>query len=203
MDFNNLFFNFIASVLIVFRRFIFLIFTPYKTMRKISQEKDYLQLFVIGFIVIIYFYLSSFFRKQSAPFSLLFIIFLLSFSFTILFFYFLGFIFKKNISLSSFIFTFSYSLLPTLIWFFTNSFFYVVLPPPRTASILGQSFSLFFITYSLSLLFWKILLVYLALRFSTQQNFYRIIYYLLLYLLFLIPFSSLMYYWRIFRIPFI
>jgi hypothetical protein len=41
--------------------------------------------------------------------------------------------------LDSFIFTLSYSLFPTLIWFTTNSILYRFLPPPRTIiSLAGE-----------------------------------------------------------------
>lgn len=196
-------FSFFASLFIVIRRFFLLIFTPYKTMRKIAQEKDVNQVLIIGFLILFYFYFSSFFRKETVPFILIFSIFLFNFSFTIFFFYLLSKLFNKNLSITSFIFTFSYSLIPTLLWFFTNSFLYVMIPPPRTASMLGQSFSIFFITFSLSLLFWKLILFYLSVRFSSRQNFYRVIYFILLYLVFLTPFSYFMYYLKIFRIPFI
>jgi hypothetical protein len=97
----------------------------------------------------------------------------------------------------------SYSLFPTLIWFTTNSVLYRFLPPPRTISILGKAFSVLFLSFSISLLVWKLILVYLAIRFSSKLNFYNIVYIILLYLCIFIPYSLLLYHLKIFRIPFI
>lgn len=203
MDFESIVASITASFLILIRRFILLIFQPYQTVRKIGQEKDYLQVIIILLLTLVYFILSGAIRQTTIPVIIIYGIFLGNFIMTIGFFYLLAKLSKKDITLSSFIFTFSYSLLPTLIWFSANSLFYHFLPPPRTTSIWGKSFSVFFIAFSLSLLFWKIILVYLSLRFSAKQHFYRIVYYIILYLSVLTPYSFFLYQLRIFRIPFI
>lgn len=203
MDFKNLFIESLASFLIVFRRFIFLITTPYKTLRRISFEKDYGQIFIILFFVFIYFQLAAYLKKSVVPSTYVFLIFLDYFLLTNLFFYFFARLLNKNINLSSFLFTFTYSLLPTLIWFIINSVFYFFLPPPRSITITGKIFSILFIAFSISLFIWKMILVYLSLRFSTKLGFYKIIYFLLLYLCIFIPYSMLLYQFKIFRIPFI
>lgn len=200
MDFNKYFFNFFASFTIVLRRFFYLLFSPYKTMRKIALDKDKSQVFIILGFVLLYFYASGMFKENI---FIYYLAFLFNFSFTILFFYILAKFFKKDIALSSFITTFSYSLFPTLVWFVINLTLYLVLPPPRTTSILGKSFSIFFISFSLALFFWKIILTYLALRFSTRMHFYRIAYFIILYGLYIIPFAYLMYNLGISKIPFI
>lgn len=203
MDFEKVIASVTASILIVLRRFILLIFTPYQTIRKISEEKDNFQVFIILTLVFIYFLFRSFLRQDNISVLSVYLIFLINFSATILFFFALSKLSQKRTKLSSFIFTFSYSLLPTLIWFITDSLFFYFLPPPRTTSILGKSFSIFFIAFSLSLLFWKSILLYLSVRFSAKQNFYRVIYHILLYLCLLTPYSYLLYFLRVFRIPFI
>lgn len=172
-------------------------------MRRISFEKDSRQIFFIFLLVFTYFKFIYFLKTDRYPASFTFFIFLLNFFLMIGFFYFLGKIFNHRIKLSSLIYTFSYSLFPTIIWFFSVSILYIFLPPPRTASFLGKLFSIFFITYSLVILFWKIILFYLALRFSTRLNFYRIIYFFILFLLWFIPYSVFFYYLKIFRLPFI
>lgn len=203
MDFEKVIASVTASILIVLRRFILLIFTPYQTIRKISEEKDNFQVFIILLLVFIYFLFRSFLRQDNVSVLSVYLIFLINFSATILFFFTLSKLSDKKTKLSSFIFTFSYSLLPTLIWFIADSLFFYFLPPPRTTSILGKSFSIFFIAFSLSLLFWKSILLYLSVRFSAKQNFYRVIYHILLYLCLLTPYSYLLYFLRVFRIPFI
>lgn len=195
--------DFITSLVLVIRNFILLIFYPYKTMRKISFEKDYYQLLIISGLVFLYFKFIYFLRDKPYPATLIFLIFLFNFFLTVFFFYFLSKVFEKRLNWKSFVFTLSYSLLPTLIWFLSTSFLYIVLPPPRTFSLLGKSFSIFFIAYSLSLLIWKLILVYLALRFSSKQNFFRIFYMMVLYLIWFLPYSVLLYYFHFFRVPFI
>ncbi len=172
-------------------------------MRKISQERDYWQVGVILFIVFVYFKFVYFLRTDSYPATFIFLVFLFNLCLTIFFFYGLGRLSTKNVQLSSFIFTFSYSLLPTLIWFISNSILYKLIPPPRTFSTLGKAFSTFFIAYSVSLLLWKMILFYLSIRFSAKLNFYRTIYLIILYLCIFLPYSLLLYHFKIFRIPFI
>lgn len=175
-------------------------------MRKISLEKDYWQLSIIIGIIFIYFKFIYYLREKIYPATLVYSLFIFNFLLTVAFFYFLSKIFSKNkkeINLLSFIFTFVYSLFPTLIWFLSTSILYIFLPPPRTFSLMGKGFSIFFIAYSLSLLIWKFILVYLAVRFSSKQNFFKIILMIFLYLIWFIPYSILLYQLKFFRIPFI
>jgi len=203
MDFSQILVDLLASLIIVLRRFFLLIITPYKTMRKISMDEDLFQVLIILSMVFIYFLMAAYVKEPIVSGIISFSIFLGNFSFTILFFYLLNFIFLKDTRLRSILISFTYSLLPTLIWFTVNFLIYLILPPPRTISLLGQMFSLVFITFSLALFFWKLILVYLALRFSLRQNFYRVAYLTLLYLVYLLPFTFLMYQLNIFRVPFI
>jgi len=203
MDFNQIIAEFFSSVLIVFRRSIMLIFSPYRAMRRISLETDYLQLGTIFLVVYVYFKFVYYLKDKPLPATIIFFIFLINFFLTVNFFYLICRIFNRQVEFSSFFFTFSYSLLPTLIWFFSVSLFYIILPPPRTLSLMGRGFSVFFIAYSLSLLVWKLILVYLSLRFSTKLGFYRIIYLIILYLTWFLPYSMLLYQLKIFRVPFI
>ena len=195
--------DFLSSLLLVFKRFFLLIFTPYKTMRKIAMEKDYFQIFIIFGLVLIYFLGANLFRGFRYAPILMFSFFLLNFFITVLFFTFVSSFFVSERPTRSLIFTLSYSLAPTLIWFISNSWFYYIIPPPRTISIPGMFFSIFFIAFSVSLLLWKIILFYLAIRFSTKLHFFRIVYFLVLYMCFFIAYSVGLYYLRIFRIPFI
>lgn len=203
MDFNKIIINSIASIIFVLKRFFLLIFFPYKTLRKISQEDDYSQLAVIFFFVFAYFSIAGGLRKFNLSVIIVFLFFFTHFLLTTLFFYWLSTLFNKNSSYKSFVFTFAYSLLPTLFWFITNSILFIIIPPPRSFSLLGKSFSVMFISFSLSLLIWKIILNYLAIRFSSRLSFYKIIYFIILYLCFFIPCSILLYSLKIFRIPFI
>lgn len=208
MDFKRFLIDFLSSFLIVIKRFFGLIVDPYRTMRKISAERDNYQLLIIAVLIFIYFKFIYFLRDKAYPATFIYIIFVIDFLMMIGFFYlmskFIGSrINKKNFLFADFVFTFSYSLLPTLIWFLSTSILYIFLPPPRTFSFLGKGFSIFFVTYSLSLLVWKSILVYLALRFSSKQDFFRIIYMIILFLLWFVPYSVFLYQYKLFRIPFI
>ncbi|SRR3989339_1710277 len=206
MDFKKILVNLLSSFLLIFNRFVGLILNPYKTMRKVSLEKDYYQPGIIIGIIFLYFKFVYYLRDKVYPATLIYLLFIINFLLTILFFYFLSRIFSKNkkeITFRSFFFTFSYSLLPTLIWFLTTSILYIFITPPRSFSILGKGFSIFFIAYSISILIWKLILIYLAIRFSSKQNFFRIIYMIVFYLMWFIPYSILLYHFRLFRIPFI
>lgn len=206
MDFRKILVNLLSSFLLTFNRFVGLILNPYKTMRKISLEKDYYQpVFIIG-IIFIYFKFIYYLRDKIYPATLIYFLFIINVLLTVVFFYLLSKLFSKNkkeINFSSFLFTFSYSLLPTLIWFLSTSIIFILLPPPRALSFLGKRFTILFVTYSLSLLIWKLILIYLAVRFSSRQNFFRIFYMIVLYLIWFIPYSVFLYQFKIFRIPFI
>ncbi len=193
----------LASLILVIRNFIFLVFSPYKTIRKISQEEDNWQILIILFFIFVYFQMAH--EIKNAYFSpvFIFLIFVIQFVLSVFFFYFLTSFSSKTPSLKSYFFTFTYSLLPTLIWFIINSLLYVLLPPPRTNSLLGIIFSLIFISFSVGLLLWKIILTYLAIRFSSKLPFYRIVYAMILYLCVLSPYIVILYKLKIFRVPFI
>lgn len=175
-------------------------------MRKIAMENDNYQPFIILTLIFVYFKFIYYLRDKIYPATLVYLLFIFNFLITVGFFYSLSKLFSKNkkeIIWSNFFQTFSYSLLPTLIWFMSTSILYVLLPPPRTFSMLGKGFSIIFVTYSLSLLIWKFILFYLAIRFSSKQNFYRIIYMITLFFIWYIPYSVLLYQFKLFRIPFI
>lgn len=169
-------------------------------MRKIAVEKDRSQIYLIMGIVLLFFYISSIYKEHTITYYLAFFF---SFTCTILYFFISARVFRKDVTLVSLMFTFTYSLFPTLIWFIFNFILYLVLPPPRTTSFMGKSFSIFFITFSIALFLWKIILTYLALRFSTKLHFYRIIYIIIFYSILFIPYTFLMYHLGISRIPFI
>lgn len=179
-------------------------------MRKIAKEKDFFQVLIILTLAYLYFIFGSIVRRRTLHPLIIstssftsFIFFLLGLFLTIAFFYLLGKRLNQETQLFSLIFTFSYSLFPTLIWFFATSLIYFLLPPPRTFSLLGKAFSLFFITFSLILFYWRLILYYLSLRFSLKVAFDKIIFLTLLFLLWFIPYSILIYQLKIFRIPFI
>jgi hypothetical protein len=193
-DFSHNLNIFTAALLIVVRRVFQLVVTPYKTMRKISLERDYVQLYVILFLIFVYFLFTGI-EKIVA--------FLFSYSLTFLLFYYFGKVFNKQLSQSSLIFTLTYTFIPTLTWFVITYFFYLFLPPPRGMTLLGKGFSIFYIAFSVSLFLWKSILLYLALRFSLKRGFYPIVYSLILYCIFVYFFTIIMYKLGLSKVPFI
>lgn len=193
MDFS------LVSFVITTRRFVGLLLTPYKTMRKIAVEGEYRDMTWIYFFSLLYFFLSGNVRMEL--WGIVTMIFLTLFS--ISFFSLLPS--RETISQKwkTVWLTWSHTLFPTIIWFYTTLVFYLILPPPRTISLFGKAFSVFYIGFSVSLLAWKLILVYLSIRFSLRVHIYRVLYYFLLYLTFSIPLWVLLYRLGISRVPFV
>lgn len=193
-----------ASVYLVFRRVVFLALKPYKTMRTISTETDTLQVGIIFLLVFTYFLSADYYRPFAYPPIILFVLVLIHVFGTVMFFYGVSLpLGSKQKDIRPHIMTFSYALIPTLIWFTTTFFLYIILPPPRNETLNGTLFTLVYITFAVSMLLWKLILTYLAIRFSTRMRLSRIIYSFLLYLLIVGPYSVFLYLFQFFRVPFI
>ncbi len=168
-------------------------------MRRISLRGYFGELFPIYFLSLLYFFLSSKIRQNQSITISSFIFYGTS----IIFFSCLPGRDPIKIRLGKYIKTWTNTLIPTLIWFYSNMFFFIILPPPRTLMITGKIFSVFFIAFSVSLLIWKLILLYLSLRFSSRISFVKICYYIMLYLILFIPLSFYFYQIGISRIPFV
>jgi hypothetical protein len=96
-----------------------------------------------------------------------------------------------------------YTLIPTVLWFLVTSLLYVIIPPPRTQSTAGITFSVLFLSFSTVLFFWKFMLSYLALRFGLRLDLPRIGAVIAISLPIIGLYSALMYRLGIFRIPFL
>ena len=203
MDYSTFFVNILASVFLVLQRTLSLILSPYKAMRKISKETDVLQIFIIFALIFIYFFFANKVRPFTYEYYFLFLLTIFHYLLTVYFFYYISSIFQKGSLISSFAFSLAYSLIPTLVWFIANSFLYILLPPPRTTSMMGKAFSLVYISFIVSLLLWKLILTYLAVRFSSRLNVVRVVYFMLLYLIIVLPYALYLYLVGLFRIPFI
>lgn len=97
----------------------------------------------------------------------------------------------------------AYTLIPTAVWFLVTSLLFVILPPPRTSSVQGIVFSILYLVFSISLLFWKIILAYLAIRFSMKMDLLRIIGASVIASPFIVITSICLYRVGIFRVPFL
>lgn len=217
MGFNitSLFSEIIASFIVLLRTGMRLIFAPYKTMRVLADDFDVYQVLIILTLIFGYYVYAVAIRSNALNPLLLsssalisFLYFLLTFVLVLLFFYGAGLVLQKMghahvRGIRSLVMTFSYSLLPTLIWFFTTSSLFLVLPPPRYPTVLGTAFSIIFIVFSVTLLLWRIILWYLSLRFVYRARFYSILIVMLAFGVWFVPYTIAMYQYGIFRVPFI
>ncbi len=205
MRFNTLLASIMASTIVVIQRIFLLIMYPYKTMRRISLDAEYSSIIIIFFLVYVYLHFANILRQYSYEPGILFILTIFHYGATVLFFQFITSIFcqDRHISIKPFLFTLAYAMIPTLIWLGVNSSLYFILPPPRTLSVLGKAFSILYVSFSIAMLVWKIILEYLAVRFASKMPFYKIIYSLILYLAVLGPYFFWMYAMKFFRMPII
>ena len=194
----------LASIYLFLRRIVLLAVFPYKTMRRISEENDFWQIILIFISIAFYFLLANRFREYDYEPFVLFLMTFFHYIATVIFFYlFTQITAYSNAKLQPFLFTFAYALIPTLVWFSINSWLYALLPPPHSVSILGKAFNIGYIAFSSAILMWKVILMYLAIRFSAKLNFFQIVYVVILYLVAVVPYSIFLYSLRFFRIPFL
>lgn len=185
--------------------------TPYVTYRRLIYEKIHLKTtFFIWMLVVSYFLFAASLRAGTDnPYLLTLQLNILLGSAVSSFFIFLLVLFilgKKVGGKGNFVglyILWIYTLLPTISWFFSTSIFYLILPPPRTFSIWGKMFSVFFITLSLAFLIWKIILYYLTLRFALKLDLVKISLVSVVFAPIVIIYAMIMYRLGIFRIPFI
>ncbi|MBI3380207.1 hypothetical protein HY029_05630 [Candidatus Gottesmanbacteria bacterium] len=204
-------FSFIRSFIIFGRNLAGIFNSPYVTYRKLSHEKTYLsQTVFIPLLIFLYFAFVSTLRSGiKNPF-------LLTIKFnTLIFFSILGFVMMLAVfvvggkllniktQIERLYLLWIYSLVPTLVWFFTTSILYLILPPPRTMTFLGKLYSTVFITFSVAVFLWKMILYYLTLRFSLKIDLWKISQISTLVIPCVIIYSFIMYKLGIFRIPFL
>ncbi len=202
MDFDEAASSIITLIIAMFSSFVRLIFWPYKTMRTLRVRGKIINLFPLYILCGAYFLLTAFIRGF-VPSLIGAMIAYVEYTASIVFFSILP---SKDTFMKRFnayIKTWTYTLFPTLLWFYANLLLYYILPPPRTMSIFGKSFSIIFLAFSISLGIWKLILIYLSIRFSSRVQLPRIIYYFLLYLVVFMPFWILLYKLGVSRIPFV
>ena len=187
------------------------IFTrPYATYRGVVDRANLGELGVIGLILWGYFVIASMVKTSLfRPYLLTrqFIVLAVAATFTYLLtvglFWVAGRLFGSKGSLRGFAVGWGYTMIPTVIWFFMTSLLYVLIPPPRTVSAQGIAFSVLYLLISTTLLFWKVTLSYLSLRFGLKLDLGKILKICIVVLPLLGLYSIGMYKLGIFRIPFI
>lgn len=184
--------------------------SPYTTYRNLSQKENPLQTIFIFLMVVFYFIFASLLRVGlrnpyllTVKFNILLLGALVGFFTMVLVLYYLGRLVGGSGKLNTIFTLWSYTLLPTLLWFLATSLLYVFLPPPRTFSTLGKLYSVVYIIFSLSIFFWKMILYYLTLRFGHKLGFGKISLVSMVVFFLVGVYSVVMYQGRVFRIPFI
>lgn len=217
--FSTAFNNFMEKIILkIIRSFIFFgrnllgcINNPYITYRNLSAGKtDIKQTVFIPMLVILYFIFVSTLRFGirnpfflTVKFNTLLFYSLFGFTMMLGLFYTGGRLVGSKCNIKKIYLLWVYTLIPTLFWFFATSVLYLILPPPRTLTFLGKFYSLVFIAFSIGVLFWKIILYYLTLRFSLKLDLTRIIQISTLVVPAVLVYSFIMYNLEIFRIPFL
>lgn len=200
MDFKRVFAHSLTACIMFIRICGGLIFTPYKTVRTESISVNYSFALIVGFLSFFYFVLAKATMYQviwgtGLALGLFF--------YSVYMFALLPGEGAIQDRVKRYYSTWSLTYIPTLIWFYTSFFLFMNFPPPRSQSVAGTLLSILFLAFSLSLLTWKVILVYLSIRFSSRVQLYRVLYYIFLYLAVSIPLWVLFYNLRIFRIPFV
>ena len=187
-----------------------LVTRPYETYRRIIKHGRVGEVVFIAAVMMLYFSLASLVKVAS------FRPFLLTQQFALLFWaatsgalisvgciYLASRLLRVRIAFVTVLIAWSYTLIPTILWFLTTSLLYVILPPPRTTSALGMTFSLLFLIFSATLLWWKVTLCYLTLRFSLKLNLAKTVLVALLCAPVLAWWAVGMYRWGVFKVPFL
>ncbi|GIW63925.1 MAG: hypothetical protein KatS3mg091_727 [Patescibacteria group bacterium] len=132
-----------------------------------------------------------------------FVLYLFNLFLTCLFYYVFLRIFNNKINYSTVVSVYSATLLPTILFFYSNLFFYFLLPPPRTLSLLGIIFSYLYLSWVSALVFWKISLLYLCLRFLGRLDLFKVVFLIVLYTAVFSLYFLLLYQLQLIRLPII
>lgn len=199
----------ILSIIVLIKFGIGLITYPYKTIRSVLNLSCNNQIIILFLISYIYFILSSITRNNNKLYEVLFIanrswiVFIFNYCITIIFFYTISILLHSKTKLIYLIKSFALSMIPTLIWFYSTLFLYILYHPGIIGGNILYGLSVLYIIFSLVLLFWRFQLLYISVRLSTGLSFFKLIYAILLFIIWYIPYSILLYYLGIFRVPFL
>lgn len=205
----------VASALIVDgvafgRTLIGLMTRPYETYRRIVLHGRSGELIFVALMLSCYFVLASIVKVAAfRPYLLTHQFVLLALGvasgvlLSVLCLYAVAYVLSAPVKLKPLIIAWGYTLVPTVMWFFSTSMLHVLLPPPRTASFPGIVFSIVFIVFSITLLWWKITLSYLTIRFCLKLNFVKSLLIALACAPVLTGWSVVMYKIGVFKVPFL
>ena len=205
-----IFHEILSSGLYFLRSSVGLLLKPYESMRKIILRGNIYECFPIALLILSYFALASLVRAPAfRPYLLTKHYVLLVSASSLGFIVITGTILvmarilRITIQHKSLLVGWSYTLLPTVFWFLITSILYVILPPPRTTAFTGMLFSGLYLLFSSALLFWKLMLIYLVLRFTFREKLAILVAVGIAIISVAAMYSLFMYRLGIFRIPFI
>jgi len=149
---------------------------PYLTWKHISREKYILPSLLMLIISLLVFSLRAPLKEglPDSAYTAIATIFInlttsiLGFSLISITIYILARKFQSTASFITLSSTWSYTYIPTIIWFLATQSAYLIIPPPRSASIPGILFTILYLAFSISLLTWKILLLWLTFQVTAQ-----------------------------------
>jgi len=187
-----------------------LVWHPYATYRRILEKGRIAELVYIALLLAIYFAVASLVKTAAfRPFLLTKQFVLLTaavganYAVAVGLLWYTGLLVGGRGRLDRFALAWAYTLIPTLCWFLATSLLYVVIPPPRTTAPQGILFSVLYLVFSSTLLFWKVTLAYLTLRFGLKLDLKKISIVFAVVVPALVVYSAGMYKAGIFRIPFL
>lgn len=202
--------NLLTGGIMFVQTFIGIVFRPYETYRRLVARRSLWELVYLAGILAGYFALASVVKTSAfRPFLLTrqFVVLAAGAAATYLGVIGILWVTGKKLggkgTLAGIAVAWGYTLIPTLVWFFTTSLLYVFLPPPRTASAPGVIFSIVYLIFSATLFWWKLILAYLTLRFGLRLDLQRIFVIVLVAIPIVSVYSVLMYRLGIFRVPFL
>ncbi len=192
------------------RRTVGLVMRPYETYRRIAEDGSPAELGFVAMLLVWYFVIASVVRVSAfRPFLLTKQFMALSLGaasgamLAVLLIAGIGRLMRSSARTRVVAVAWGYTLIPTVLWFLSTSVLYVILPPPRTTSAAGILFSLLFLVFSATLLWWKITLAYLTLRFTLRFDLGKSLILAAISFPFVTAWSVAMYKLGIFKVPFI
>jgi hypothetical protein len=173
------------------------VYNPFDNFRRVTKHKNPLVSLPIWFLIFVYFFLSGFIYRKSSMIAILL------FSFFVLIFLIISSIFRKKIIFQEILNVWSFSYLPTLLWFWVNLLLYVFLPPPRSHFFSGYIFAFVYLFFSLLCLYVKIICLFVLFKFVIKLNLTKTIVSMFVIWGVVICLGIVLYHLHLFRIPFI
>lgn len=173
------------------------IYNPFENWRKVANHKNPLIAFPIWAFILTYFSLSSFIYRKSSFLALIL------FSFFIIIFLIIAFFSRKKISFHELFNVWSFSYLPTILWFIVTFILFFIFPPPHQNNFFGFLFSLIYLLFSLFCLYLKIICLFIVFKYIVKLGLIKTIISMLVVWGVVVVMGVFLYKLHFFRIPFI